>query len=177
MIMATATGRKNEDRAFTPSQYYSAMAEIEDYIAKGFENLNEKEATRLDQLSDRVHEYETHKYPMPMPNSVSAILQGYMTDNNVSRAKLSSLLQVSASTISDILNEKKGISFPLAIRIHQVLKIDAETLLNVRLVPSGMTQAITISKNQKLRSDRTKIGPGSRVRNLKSSAKKATRKK
>ena len=64
-----------------------------------------------------------------MANSVSGILQGYMVTHNLNRTKLGTVLQVSGSTISDILNGKKGISFSLAVKMHQILKINAEELL------------------------------------------------
>jgi antitoxin component HigA of HigAB toxin-antitoxin module len=39
-------------------QYYSAMAEIESYLQKGFSNLNEKEDNHLDELSRAVEAWE-----------------------------------------------------------------------------------------------------------------------
>ncbi len=138
--MAISTIKNIKKPALTPSQYHTAMSAIEDYIARGFEKLSKAEANHLDELSDIVHEYESSKYPMPMANSVSGILQGYMTANNLNRAKLGRVLNVSGSTISDILNGKKGISFPLAVKMHQILKIDAEELLNVTIVASQPAQ-------------------------------------
>jgi len=63
MIMSTTAIKNIEKQVFTPSQYHTAMSEIENYISRGVENLNEKEANHLDELSDKVHEYESRKYP------------------------------------------------------------------------------------------------------------------
>jgi antitoxin component HigA of HigAB toxin-antitoxin module len=177
--MKATTVKTENSQDFTPSQYYAAMSEIENYISRGFENLSKKEAMHLDQLSDKVHEYESVKYPMPMPDSVSGILRGYMIDKKLNRATLGSLLKVSGATISDILNEKKGISFSLAVRMHQILKIDAETLLNVRINTSG--QRIEMSTpniretNPSYKKMRKVLGSGSTTK--KPVAKRAARKK
>jgi antitoxin component HigA of HigAB toxin-antitoxin module len=118
--MPTASIKNKEKQVLTPSQYHAAMSKIEDFLTWGFENLNAKEANHLDELSDRVHEYESLRYPMPRANSVSGILQSYIATHNLNRTKLGNVLQVSGSTISDILNGKKGISFPLAVKMYQI---------------------------------------------------------
>jgi antitoxin component HigA of HigAB toxin-antitoxin module len=177
MILSTAAIKNIEKQVFTPSQYHAAMSEIENYISRGFENLNEKEANHLDELSDKVHEYESHKYPMPMANSVSGLLQGYMMANNLNRVKLGSVLKVSGSTISDILNGKKGISFPLAVRMHQILKIDAEELLNVKLVSSSPVRRVGFSQSQKASAGQIKLSYRKRSTANKSAVKKAAKKK
>ena len=175
--MSTSRVKNIKNQVLTPSQYHIAMSEIENYIARGFENLNEKEANHLDELSDRVHEYESRKYPMPMANSVSGILQGYMVANNLNRARLGSTLNVSGSTISDILNGKKGISFPLAVKMHQILKIDAEELLNVNIISSHPEQRTALSHSQKAGTKPLKSRYRVRPVAKKAAAKKAARRK
>jgi len=175
--MTAAKTKIGQNGEFTPSQYHKAMAEIEDFIAMGFENLSEKQSARLNDLSDKVHQYESRKYPMPMANSVSGILQGYMVENNLSRTELGNTLKVSGSTISDILNGKKGISFPLAVKMHQILKIDAEELLNVSIVSPASTLGTAYAKKKKseTKSDRQQAR---RTRSIKKTdAKKATARK
>lgn len=176
--MSTGTLKIIENQVFTPGQYHAAMSEIENYISRGFENLSEKEANRLDELSNKVHEYESHKYPMPMANTVSDLLQGYMLANNLNGVKLGNILKVSGSTISDILNGKKGISFPLAVKMHQILKIDAEELLNVKIASSSsVVRKTTISNGQKAASGNIKLNYRKRATVKKSAAKKAARRK
>ncbi len=174
--MSTVITKNIENQVFTPGQYHAAMSEIENYISKGFENLSDKEANRLDELSNKVHEYESRKYPMPMANSVSDLLQGYMIANNLNGVKLGNLLQVSGSTISDILNGKKGISFPLAVKMHQILKIDAEELLSIKIVSSSVQKAGFL-QGQKADSGHTKLNYRKRATVKKSRAKKAARRK
>jgi rubrerythrin len=71
--MTTSTIKNTENQVFTPGQYHAAMSKIENYISRGFENLSEKEANHLDELSNKVHEYESRKYPMPLANSESGM--------------------------------------------------------------------------------------------------------
>ncbi len=175
--MSTGIINNIENQVLTPGQYHAAMSEIENYISRGFENLNKKEANHLDELSNKVHEYESRKYPMPMANTVSDLLQGYMLANNLNGVKLGNILKVSGSTISDILNGKKGISFPLAVKMHQILKIDAEELLNVKIASSSSVRKITISNGQKAASGNIKLNYRKRVTLKKSAAKKAARRK
>lgn len=138
------------------SQYHAAMAEIERLIEKGFDNLNEDEVSRLDKLSDKVHEYESGKYPMPMTNSISGLLQDYMQMNNINRTNLGKILKISGATVSDIINEKKGISFPLAVKMHKILHIDAEKLLNVEVASSSTTQLSTPQRVQATKLNKAK---------------------
>lgn len=175
--MSTTIIKNTEKQVFTPSQYHTAMSKIEDYLAKGFENLSVKEANHLDELSDLVHEYESRKYPMPMANSVSGILQGYMATHNLNRTKLGTVLNVSGSTISDILNGKKGISFPLAVKMHQVLKIDAEELLGVKIDSPSPTRQSGIFHSQRVNSGRMKVNSKTRSKVKKSTAKRAAKRK
>jgi antitoxin component HigA of HigAB toxin-antitoxin module len=169
MIMSTAAIKNIEKQVFTPSQYHAAMSEIENYISRGFENLNKEEANHLDELSDKVHEYESRKYPMPM--------EGYMIANNLNRVKLGSVLKVSGSTISDILNGKKGISFPLAVRMHQILNIDAEELLNVKIVSSSPVRRVGFSQSQKTSAGQINLSYRKKSTTNKSAVKKAAKKK
>jgi len=175
--MSTASIKNTEKQVFTPSQYHAAMSKIEDFLARGFENLNAKEANLLDELSDRVHEFESLKYPMPMANSVSGILQAYMATHNLNRTKLGTVLQVSGSTISDILNGKKGISFPLAVKMYQILKINAEELLSVKIDSSSPARQGGIFQGQRVSSGRIKVSSKRRPAVKKSAAKKAARRK
>ncbi len=175
--MSTASIKNTVKQISTPSQYHAAMSKIEDFLARGFENLNAKEANHLDELSDQVHEYESLKYPMPMANSVSGILQGYMATHNLNRTKLGTVLQVSGSTISDILNGKKGISFPLAVKMHQILKINAEELLSVKIDSSSTARRGGVFQSQRVSSGRIKVNSKRRPAVKKSVAKKAARRK
>jgi antitoxin component HigA of HigAB toxin-antitoxin module len=54
----------------TNSDYYSALAQIEALIEKGFENLTVEETELLSILSEEVEKFEATKYPMPLYSSI-----------------------------------------------------------------------------------------------------------
>jgi antitoxin component HigA of HigAB toxin-antitoxin module len=50
----------------TPGEYSAAVAEIETYLSKGFDNLTLVEEEALETLSKKVNEYELVHFPMPV---------------------------------------------------------------------------------------------------------------
>ena len=68
--------------------YHTAMAEIETYLAKGFDQLTESEEARLKQLSDSVSAYEQIHFPMPVVHDLSTILTAYMKENDLTRQRV-----------------------------------------------------------------------------------------
>ncbi|MDP4213082.1 MAG: helix-turn-helix domain-containing protein [Bacteroidota bacterium] len=110
-------------------QYYSAMAEIENYLQKGISNLTETEENHLDELSRAVEIWELKEYPMPMQPSFQEILIYIMQYKRYSQAKLSEDLSISKSLLSEILSGKKQPNLDLVINLHQGFGIDANILL------------------------------------------------
>src|SRR5882757_8553432 len=110
-------------------QYYSAMAEIESYLQKGFSNLTEKEDDHLDELSRAVEAWELKEYPMPMQPSFPEILIYIMQFKRFSQSQLSENLLISKSLLSEILNGKKQPNLDVVINLHKSFDIDANILL------------------------------------------------
>jgi HTH-type transcriptional regulator/antitoxin HigA len=111
-------------------QYYTAMAEIESYLQKGFSNLSEKEEDRLEGLSKAAEAWELKEYPMPMHPSFTDILVYLMQNKRYSQSELSENLSVSKSLLSEILNGKKKPNLDIVVAIHKRFGIDANTLLD-----------------------------------------------
>jgi HTH-type transcriptional regulator/antitoxin HigA len=122
-------------------QYYSAMAEIENYLQKGFANLSVKEDDRLGQLSRAVEAWEIKEYPMPMSPSFTDILIHIMNQTRFSQTDLSKELNVSKSLLSEILNGNKQPNLEIVINLHKRFDIDANIIL----------QGITVSQQKKER--------------------------
>lgn len=116
-------------KIITKQQYYSAMAEIESYLQKGFSNLTETEENHLDELSRAVEVWELKEYPMPMQPSFQEILIYIMQYKRYSQSKLSEDLSISKSLLSEILSGKKQPNLDLVINLHQGFGIDANILL------------------------------------------------
>src|SRR5579872_5574688 len=122
----------------TKQEYYSAMAEIEGYLQKGFSHLSEGEENRLEELSKAVEAWELKEYPMPMQPTFIDILIYVMQNKRFSQSELSENLSVSKSLVSEILNGKKQPNLDMVIGLHKSFGIDANILLD----------SIAISQNQ-----------------------------
>ena len=115
----------------TNSQYHKALAAIETFIEKGFNNLTAAETTQLESLSKQVETFESQKYPMPVYTSIKDILEYYMFENSINKTALSRHLQIPNSTLSEIMNGKKKINLSIAKKLHQKLHIDGNSILEV----------------------------------------------
>jgi antitoxin component HigA of HigAB toxin-antitoxin module len=87
--------------------YYTAMAEIEKYLAKGFSALTEEEEEHLEKLSRAVEAWELKEYPMPVKPSFPEIHVFLIQNKKYSQTELSNKLSISKYLLSSILNGKK----------------------------------------------------------------------
>ena len=115
----------------TTKDYYLAMAEIETYLTKGFDNLTPKEEDELEKISKKVSEYEKIHFPMPVQHDLKTILEAYMKENNLTRQKLASFLGVGNSTLSEVLNNKRAITMDLAKKLHSKIHLDGNLILEL----------------------------------------------
>jgi HTH-type transcriptional regulator/antitoxin HigA len=111
------------------SSYHLALAKIESFIEKGFDQLSAGETAELEMLSSSVERYESQKYPMPLQSSIAGMLLDVMQDQRIKRSELSKLLEIPNSTLSDILNGKKKINISIARKLHEKLHFDGNTIL------------------------------------------------
>jgi HTH-type transcriptional regulator/antitoxin HigA len=115
----------------TRRDYHLAMAEIEKYLAKGFDNLTPEEDSELDKLSKKVNQYEKIHFPMPVKHDLTTILEAYMKENNLTKQKLASFLGVGNSTLSEVLNKKRPMTLDFAKRLHTKIHLDGNLILEV----------------------------------------------
>jgi antitoxin component HigA of HigAB toxin-antitoxin module len=120
-------------------QYYSAMAEIESYLQKGFSNLTQKEEDHLEKLSKAVEVWEMKEFPMPMQPSFPDILVYIMQYKRFSQSELSENLSISKSLLSEILNGKKQPNLEVVVNLYKTFHIDASILLDSIARPAGKT--------------------------------------
>ena len=128
-------------------QYYSAMAEIESYLQKGFSNLTEKEEDHLEKLSKAVEAWEMKEFPMPMQPSFPDILVYIMQYKRFSQSELSENLSISKSLLSEILNGKKQPNLDVVVNLYKTFHIDANVLLESIARSAGTKKAARCSKN------------------------------
>jgi antitoxin component HigA of HigAB toxin-antitoxin module len=111
-------------------QYYSAMAEIESYLQKGFSNLTKEEDDHLEILSKAVEVWEMKEFPMPMQPTFPDILTYLMQFKRSSQSELADSLSISKSLLSEILNGKKQPNLDLVVNLYKSFGIDANVLLD-----------------------------------------------
>lgn len=119
-------------RKMTKKQYKVACERIEELlkIVGNETSENDKNYIELDFLSDLVVEYEEKNFPIETP-SLQEVIKLRMFEMGISQVKLSELLNVSPSRISELLNGKSEPTLKVAREISKKLKIDASVVLGV----------------------------------------------
>ena len=92
--------------------------------------VKDKNYLELDMLSDMVEEYEDIHYPIGKPSLVD-IIKLRMYEMGLTQKKLSEMLQISASTLSELISGKREPTFQLARTISTRLNIDPAVVLGV----------------------------------------------
>lgn len=116
----------------TPIQYKVACERIEELLKTvGNETSKEDHSfIELDFLSDLVADYEEEFFPVKAP-SLADVIKLRMYEMNISQLKLSEILEVSPSRISEYLNGKSEPTLKVARKISKKLDIDASVVLGV----------------------------------------------
>lgn len=112
--------------------YKAAMERIEELLPLVDDNtpLTDKNLIELDLLSGLVEEYEEEHYPIKAP-SLTDVIKLRMYELGINQAKLSKLLGVSPSRISDYLTGRSEPTLKVARKISRELNIDANIVLGV----------------------------------------------
>lgn len=112
--------------------YNAAMARIEELLPLVDDNTpkNDKNLVELDLLSELVSEYEDEHYPIKSPSLID-ILKLRMYEMGINQTKLSELLGVSPSRISDYFSGRCEPTLNVARKMSQKLGIDASIILGV----------------------------------------------
>jgi len=111
------------------SQYYTTLAEIETFLAKGFDNLTDDENKKLEELSIAAEAFEEKKYPMPLEITLPAMLEYIMSVKQINKDQLSKALGVPNSTISGLISGKKKLNIEIAKKLHEKFEVDGNLLL------------------------------------------------
>lgn len=113
-------------------QYDAACARIEELLKVVSNNTptDDKNYLELDLLSDLVADYEEEHFPVETPLLVD-VLKLRMYEMNLTQTKLSELLSVSPSRVSEYLSGKCEPTLKVARDISRKLNIDADIVLGV----------------------------------------------
>ena len=116
----------------TENQYNSALTLIETYLQKGGSALMPEEKQELKRLSLLVEAYELKVYPMPMPmpaQSLIGMIQIKMFERRIKQKELAILLDISETTLSEVLNGKRKVNLELAKKLYKKLDIAPDFIL------------------------------------------------
>ena len=114
----------------TENQYNEALETIEEYLKKGSQLMTDGDKQELHRLSVLVEAYEQKVYPMPMqPQSILGMIQVKMFERRLKQKELAQLLEISETTLSEIMNGKRKINLALAKQLYKKLGIAPEFIL------------------------------------------------
>ena len=116
----------------TEKQYKVACERIEELLKTVGNDTseNDKNFIELDFLSDVVADYEEKYFPIETP-SLQDVIKLRMYEMGISQVKLSEILNVSPSRVSEYLTGKSEPTLKVAREISKKLKIDASVVLGV----------------------------------------------
>ena len=112
--------------------YKAAMERIEELLPLFDYNtpFNDKNLIELDLLSELVADYEEEHYPIKSPSLVD-VIKLRMYEMGLNQAKLSELLGVSPSRVSDYLTGRCEPTLKVAREMSRKLNIDANIVLGI----------------------------------------------
>ncbi len=112
--------------------YRATMERIEELLPLVDDNtpMDNRHLIELDLLSGLVEEYEDVYYPIKSPSLVD-IIKLRMYEMSINQVKLSELLGVSPSRISEFLTGRSEPTLKVAREISRKLNIDANIVLGV----------------------------------------------
>jgi HTH-type transcriptional regulator/antitoxin HigA len=112
---------------------YNAIVERIEVLLQDTDNIENKDAkgyVELNLLSDLVADYEERTYPVKKPSLVE-VIRLRMAEMELNQKRLSELLGVSTSRVSEYLNGKSEPPLKVARDISIKLGIDANIVLGV----------------------------------------------
>ena len=107
-------------------QYEEALAQVYALMQKDLKPAS-KEADELEVLSILIKEYEQKRFPVPKPNPIDAI-KFRIEQMQLTEAELSAILG-HRSRKSEILSGKRKLSLSMIRKLHELLNIPAEVLI------------------------------------------------
>lgn len=116
----------------TEKQYKAACARIEELlkVVTNETPTDDRNYLELDLISDLVADYEEEHFPVEVPSLVD-VLKLRMYEMGLTQTKLSELLNVSPSRVSEYLSGKCEPTLKVAREMSRKLSIDAHIVLGV----------------------------------------------
>lgn len=111
----------------TLEQYTTASIRLEELLKMKNVETN-KFSKELIKLSDIIEVYEEIHFPIGLP-TLKDVIELRMFELKLKQKDLATLLNISASRISEIFNGKREITLSIAKSLHKKLNIDSDIIL------------------------------------------------
>ena len=123
-------GENSEKTKIQNKEVYDlTIKEIDSLMKIGEGNLSNSQLKRLRSLAEAAERYEDTQDPLPMPNSLSDMIKLRMFQLNIKQQYTASLLGVSETKFSLILNGKQKPDVYFIKALHSKLNLDANQIL------------------------------------------------
>ena len=116
--------------------YIETMNKIEFFIQKatqngGVDTLPKEEFETLNELSLMANTYEKNMRTgyLSQPKSISDALKIKMMQMRLKQKEMAQLLGIAESRLSEVLSGKRKVNMELAKKLNQILKMEAEFIL------------------------------------------------
>ena len=118
------------EKLITHAAYVKANLRLEELIDIVDDNTptNDPLAKEFLKITDIIEQYEEIHFPIGLPTLLEMV-ELRMFEMGLKRKDLATLLNTSASRISDYLNGKREITLNVAKALHQKLNIDSDIIL------------------------------------------------
>ncbi len=117
-------------------EYEQVMEKVESYLRLatqqgGFHGLSAAQRTDLQHLSQMAEAWEDGipLMPIPQPQTLIGMIELKMYERKLKQKDLATLLEISPTRLSEVLQSKRKVNLDLAKRLYKVLKIDPAFIL------------------------------------------------
>ena len=110
-------------------EYNASMKEIDTLMKKGEANLTPAQLRKIRTMAEAAEQYEDKYYPLPMPSSVTEMIELKMFQLKLNQEKLAKILEVGTPKLSQILNGKREPDVAFLKAAYKKLHIDPAFLL------------------------------------------------
>ena len=122
---------KNDNITYlNETDYTNAMKEILTLMNKGEGNLSEEEVNKLRNMALSAEKYEDTHYPLPMPKTISEMVELKRFQLKLTQAALADMLGLGKPKLSQILSGKREPDVPFLKAVYKKLDIDPGFLLD-----------------------------------------------
>ena len=123
----TKRNYSSRKRIISETIYKATLAEIDKLMRLGEKNLTAIQVKRLRELATAAEEYEDRTEPMP--GMMPALIRNKLTEMGLSQTYAATLLGVSDTKFSQIMNGKQKPDVYFLKAVHEKLHVDGNALL------------------------------------------------